>query len=338
MGPKLERSSIQKVFFGILIIGFRCCVAFSVLLVCCARRASFTCRASKLHQRFQIWILLNSERWHDFYFNLGPCLKALTHPAHAACILNRGRTAPSHTDVNPPLRLHTVHRCEFCVVFSTNGWQKQEKSKYSQAPSTAPRKPLKPEGVRSHRIEGGSEKAGSPLWCKVSLKHEPFACCPPHPAGRMCLVRWMGRQVCAAAGGAPFARTNWQVLGGKREGKACEWRRHWREFLSPQRDRCQHLDHRRERVPCVPQMGPLNMRGRRVQMADSETTEFTDKRPGPEIIRTNVSFLKRRDKCRGEYLKTHLHSSGWVSSLTNTNKNCSQHDDVLDTRPLPTFF
>lgn len=99
--------------------------------------------------------------------------------------------------------------------------------------------------------------------------------------------------------------------------------------MSPKLDHCQRLDHGRERVPCVPQMGLLNMRGRRVQMADSETTEFTDKRPGPEIIRTNASFLRERDKNRGGYLRFHLYSSGWISSLMNINKNGSQNDDLF---------
>lgn len=40
-----------------------------------------------------------------------------SHKPHAACILNRGSMAPSRTDVNPPLRLHTAHRYGFCGGF-----------------------------------------------------------------------------------------------------------------------------------------------------------------------------------------------------------------------------
>lgn len=250
------------------------------------------------------------------------------HTLHAACILNRGSVAPSRTDVNPPLRLHTAHRCGFCVFCSPNCWRKQEKSKYSQAPSTSPRRPLNPGDVGSHRIEGVLEKAGSQLWCKVSLKPYPRPPSPSAPARQNVLSPMdEASGVCSCW----LSSVCMKELTGYRKGGggACEWRRHQREFLSPQWDCCQLLDHGRELVPCVPQMGPLNMRGHHVQMAHSETTEFTDKRPGPEIIPTNVPFLKVRDKNRGRYLRFHLYSSGWISSLMNINKIDSEWCLVL---------
>lgn len=55
-------------------------------------------------------------------------------------------------------------------------------------------------------------------------------------------------------------------------------------------------------MPCVPQMGLLNMRGRRVQMAGSETNEFRDKRPKTEIVLMNILFLKEKRRQREEGL------------------------------------
>lgn len=48
-----------------------------------------------------------------------------------------------------------------------------------------------------------------------------------------------------------------------------------------------------KRVPCVPQMGLLNMKGRHVQMANSACVDFRDKWPKvpkTEVILMNVLF------------------------------------------------
>lgn len=65
------------------------------------------------------------------------------------------------------------------------------------------------------------------------------------------------------------------------------------------------------RVPCVPQMGLLNMKGRHVQMANSACVEFGDK--WPKLPKTEVILMNALNTtvyiqhvCKGSHVHTNM--------------------------------
>lgn len=130
------------------------------------------------------------------------------------------------------------------------------------------------------RREGGKDHCGVKFLCNTSL------CVLPH--GRLCLVRCTGVRCVQLL----FKLCLWTKKGEKREKekwKTSQWRQYWRVFSSlalALKGLLPGLGLWPKTVPCVPQMGLLNMKGHNVQMANFAWAQLKDK--WPNLLKTEI--------------------------------------------------